>query len=75
MSEISVTLEGYDGLAGDRSLALEALQRNKQILKTISEIEQKIVLCVASGGGSKCVISFDDDELMKGESALRLVVM
>lgn len=45
-------LEGYDGLAGDRSLALEALQRNKQILKTISEIEQKIVLCVASGGGS-----------------------
>lgn len=44
-------LEGYDGLAGDRSLALEALQKNKQILKTISEIEQKIVLCVASGGG------------------------
>lgn len=45
-------LEGYDGLAGDRSFALEALQKNKQILKTISEIEQKIVLCVASGGGS-----------------------
>lgn len=52
MQKNVLILEGYDGLAGDRSLALEALQRNKQILKTISEIEQKIVLCVASGGGS-----------------------
>ena len=39
-----LVLEGYDGLAGDRSLALEALKRNKHIVKKITEIEQKVIL-------------------------------
>lgn len=47
-----MVLEGYDGLAGDRSLALEALKKNKTILKKLSEIENQIVFCIASGGGS-----------------------
>ena len=47
-----MVLEGYDGLAGDRSLALEALKKNKSILKKLSEIENQIVFCIASGGGS-----------------------
>jgi cell division GTPase FtsZ len=47
-----MALEGYDGLAGDRSLALEALKKNAPILKKLSEIENQIVICIASGGGS-----------------------
>lgn len=47
-----MVLEGYDGLAGDRSLALEALKKNVPILKKLSEIENQIVICIASGGGS-----------------------
>lgn len=47
-----MVLEGYDGLAGDRSLALEALKKNAPILKKLSEIENQIVICIASGGGS-----------------------
>lgn len=47
-----LVLEGYDGLAGDRSLALEALKRNKHIVKKITEIEQKVILVIASGGGT-----------------------
>ena len=35
-------LEGYDGLAGDRSLALEALQRNKQILKPFQRLSRRL---------------------------------
>lgn len=47
-----MVLEGYDGLAGDRSLALEALKKNAPILKKLSEIENQIVICIASGGVS-----------------------
>ena len=47
-----MVLEGYDGLAGDRSLALEALKKNAPILKKLSEIENQMVICIASGGGS-----------------------
>ena len=47
-----MVLEGYDGLAGDRSLSLEALKKNAPILKKLSEIENQIVICIASGGGS-----------------------
>lgn len=47
-----MVLEGYDGLAGDRSLAYDALKNNKNILKKIRNIEQKIVLCICSGGGT-----------------------
>lgn len=47
-----MVLEGYDGLAGDRSLAYEALKNNKDILKKIRDIEQKIVLNIATGGGT-----------------------
>lgn len=45
-------LEGYDGLAGNQELALEALKKNKPILKKVKEIEQRIIICIASGGGS-----------------------
>lgn len=45
-------LEGYDRLAGDRSLALEALKKNTSILKELSQIENQVVFCIASGGGS-----------------------
>lgn len=45
-------LEGYDGLAGDRSLALNALKKNKDIIIQLGDIKQKIILCIASGGGS-----------------------
>lgn len=45
-------LEGYDGMAGERQLALEALKKNKHIVKKITEIEQKIILAIASGGGT-----------------------
>lgn len=47
-----MVLEGYDGLAGDRSLAYEALKKNKYILKKVKEIEQKVILVVATGGGT-----------------------
>lgn len=47
-----MVLEGYDGLAGNRELALEALKKNKHIVKKITEIEQKIILVIASGGGT-----------------------
>lgn len=45
-------LDGYDGLAGDRNLAVDALKANKNIIKKIKEIEQKVILFVASGGGT-----------------------
>ena len=47
-----LVLDGYDGLAGDRSLAVEALKANKNIIKKIKEIEQKVILFVATGGGT-----------------------
>lgn len=47
-----LVLEGYDGLAGDRSLAFKALKNNKSILKKIVEIEKKVILLVATGGGT-----------------------
>lgn len=47
-----LVLEGYDGLSGERSLAYEALTKNKKILQKIMGIEQKVILCIASGGGS-----------------------
>lgn len=47
-----MVLEGYDGLAGNRELALEALKKNKHIVKKITEIEQKVILAIASGGGT-----------------------
>lgn len=47
-----MVLEGYDGYAGNRSVALEALKKNQSILKKLSEIENQIVFCIASGGGS-----------------------
>ena len=37
-----LVLRGYDGLAGDRNLALEALKNNIDIVKKIKEIEQKL---------------------------------
>lgn len=45
-------LDGYDGLAGDRDLAVEALKANKNIIRKINEIEQKVILFVATGGGT-----------------------
>lgn len=45
----SMRLEGYDGLAGNRELAYEALKRNKHILKKLKEIEKKINIVIASG--------------------------
>ena len=47
-----LVLEDYNGLAGDRSLAYEALKKNKQILKKLATIDKKIIICIASGGGS-----------------------
>lgn len=47
-----LVLEGYDGLSGERSLAFEALKRNRRILKKIADINKKIIICIASGGGS-----------------------
>ena len=47
-----LVLEGYDGLAGDRELAFEALKKNRQIVKKITEIEQKVIIVIASGGGT-----------------------
>lgn len=45
-------LEGYDGLAGDRKLAFNALKKNKSILQKVISIEEKIILLVATGGGT-----------------------
>lgn len=47
-----LVLEGYDGLAGDRSLAFKALKSNKSILQKVISIEEKIILLVATGGGT-----------------------
>lgn len=47
-----MVLEGYDGMAGNRKLAFEALKDNKNIVKRILSIEQKIVFVIASGGGT-----------------------
>lgn len=47
-----LVLEGYDGLAGDRSLAFKALKSNKSILQKAIAIEEKIILLVATGGGT-----------------------
>lgn len=47
-----LVLEGYDGLAGDRSLAFKALKNNKAILQKVVAIEKKIILLVATGGGT-----------------------
>lgn len=47
-----LVLEGYDGLAGDRNLAFEALKMNKGILQKVMEIEEKVILLVATGGGT-----------------------
>ena len=47
-----LVLERYNGMAGDRSLAYDALTNNKMILKKIREIEQKIILVAATGGGT-----------------------
>ncbi len=47
-----LVLEGYDGLAGDRKLAYEALKQNRNIIKKITEIKEKVILLVATGGGT-----------------------
>ena len=47
-----LVLEGYDGLAGDRNLAFEALKMNKDILQKVIQIEEKVILLVATGGGT-----------------------
>lgn len=47
-----LVLEGYDGLAGDRSLAFKALKSNKSILQKVLAIEKKVILLVATGGGT-----------------------
>ncbi len=36
-----LVLEGYDGLAGDRSLAFKALKSNKSILQKVLAIEKR----------------------------------
>lgn len=47
-----LVLEGYDGLAGNRSLAFKALKNNKAILQKVLAIEEKVILLVATGGGT-----------------------
>lgn len=47
-----MVLEGYNGMAGNRELALAALRKNKNIVKKITEIEQKVILTISSGGGT-----------------------
>ena len=47
-----LVLEGYDGLVGDRKLAFNALKKNKSILQKVISIEEKIILLVATGGGT-----------------------
>lgn len=56
-------LEGYDGLAGDRNLAFKALKSNKGILKKVISIEKKVILLIATGGGttgSGCITHLAD---------------
>lgn len=56
-----LVLEGYDGLAGDRNLAFEALKMNKNILQKVMGIEEKVILLIATGGGttgSGCITHF-----------------
>ena len=56
-------LEGYDGLAGDRSLAFKALKNNKDILQKVIAIKEKVILLVATGGGttgSGCITHLAD---------------
>ena len=58
-----LVLEGYDGLAGDRSLAFKALKNNKNILQKVISIEKKVILLVATGGGttgSGCITHLAD---------------
>lgn len=47
-----LVLKGYDGLAGDRSLAYEALKNNKDIIRKIRAIEEKVILFITTGGGT-----------------------
>lgn len=47
-----LVLEGYDGLAGNRALAYEALKNNKEIIKRIRGIEEKVIMFFATGGGT-----------------------
>lgn len=47
-----MVLDHYDGLAGDRELAYDALKDNKHILKKVKDIEKKVILVIASGGGT-----------------------
>jgi hypothetical protein len=47
-----LVLSGYDGLAGDRDLAYEALKNNKEIIKKIKNLQEKVILFVATGGGT-----------------------
>lgn len=47
-----LVLEGYDGLAGDGGLAVEALKKNKVILQKMISIDKKIILLTATGGGT-----------------------
>lgn len=47
-----LVLEGYDGLGGDRNLAFKALKNNKAILQKVIAIEKKVILLVATGGGT-----------------------
>lgn len=56
-----LVLSGYDGLGGDRNLAYEVLKNNKEIIKKIQNIEEKVILFTATGGGttgSACVPMF-----------------
>lgn len=47
-----LVLEKYDGLAGDRKLAFEALKNNRDILQKVISIEKKVIFLVATGGGT-----------------------
>jgi len=47
-----LVLDGYDGLSGDRELAIEALKNNKAIIRQIKDIKEKVILLVATGGGT-----------------------
>lgn len=46
------TLDGYDGLAGERDLALNALKDNKAIIKKLVDIDKDIIFVIATGGGT-----------------------
>lgn len=47
-----LVLSGYDGLAGERELAYDALRNHKEIIKKIKEIQEKVIMFVATGGGT-----------------------